>query len=71
MKEQEFKELLNQLSPDEQKEVMDFVKFLLTKKQAGKEQDRLQLSWAGGLKAYRNKYTALKLQKKSMEWMGG
>ncbi len=71
MSNKEIQKLLDRLSPEEQKEVIDFVEFLLTKKQTETtKQNRLQLSWAGGLKAYKDKYTSVELQKKALDWMG-
>jgi mRNA-degrading endonuclease RelE of RelBE toxin-antitoxin system len=63
------KEYLEKLPPELQKEVKDFVEFLLEKrvKKSGK---RLNLNWAGALKDYRDKYTSLELQKKALEWRG-
>ena len=31
---------------------------------------RLRLDWAGALRAYRDRYTSLELQRKALEWMG-
>lgn len=63
------KEYLEKLPPELQKEVKDFVEFLLGKrvKKSGK---KLNLDWAGALKDYRDKYTSLELQKKALEWRG-
>ena len=58
-------EKIKKLPPDLKKEVEDFVDFLLEKmkKKTGK---KLKLDWAGGLKEYKDKYTSLELQKKSL-----
>ena len=61
------KELIEQLPPDLQEEVVDFVEFLLEKK-CQKSKRRLRLDWAGGLKEYSDHYTSLELQKKSLDW---
>ena len=57
----------NQLPPDLRKEVVDFIDFLLTQK-VSKRKKKLKLDWAGGLKEYRDQYTALELQKKALDW---
>ena len=59
-------EKIRQLPPDLQEEAMHFIDFLLTKKKS-KQEKRPNLKWIGGLKAYRNQYTALELQKKAKE----
>jgi len=58
---------IRDLPPDIQQEVIDFIEFLVQKR-AGKRKKKLSLSWMGGLKEYRDKYTALELQKKALEW---
>jgi hypothetical protein len=58
----------NQLPPDLRKEVIDFIDFLLTQK-VSKRKKKLKLDWAGGLKEYRDQYTALELQKAAADWM--
>jgi len=63
--------IIRQLPPELQKEVEDFVFFLLEKKaNKRKKESFLKQDWAGGLKEYRNIYTSLKLQKESLEWRG-
>lgn len=59
---------IRSLPPELQREVEDFVDFLLTKtpKQEGKR--FLKQDWAGGLAQFKNQYTALELQRKAMEW---
>ena len=62
-------ELMAQLSPDLQQEVRDFAQFLV--KRGGRpERKKLRLSWAGGLWEFRDQYTSLDLQKKSLDWWG-
>lgn len=58
---------LELLPPELQMEVADFVDFLLTKKVPAKKKKPM-LGWIGGLKEYRDQYTALELQKKALEW---
>jgi len=65
---EEILEILGALSPDLQKEVIDFARFLMQKK-VGRGK-KLRQDWAGGLKEYRAQYTSLELQKKALEWRG-
>ncbi len=62
-------ELIEQLPPDLQEEVKDFVEFLLEKRTVKKGR-KLHQDWAGALKDYRDQYTSLELQKKALEWRG-
>ncbi len=62
-------EIVRELPPDLQQELLDFAEFLKQKK-APKKQRRLRLSWAGGLKEFREQYTSLNLQRKALEWWG-
>lgn len=50
-----------------QREVLDYIDFLLSKK-TNKKKKKPKLDWMGGLKEYRDQYTALDLQKKALEW---
>ena len=63
------KELIDQLPPQLQREVQDFVEFLLEKK-LRRKQKKLRLTWAGALREYRDQFTSLELQKKALEWWG-
>ncbi len=61
--------LIKELPPDLQQEVVDFVQFLLAKR--GKQPGRkLRQDWGGALQEYRGQYTALELQKLALEWRG-
>lgn len=59
--------LVEELPPDAQREVRDFVEFLISKhdREPG---DKLRQDWAGALGDYRGRYSALELQKKVLEW---
>lgn len=57
---------IQQLPPDLQREVEDFVDFLLSRISSG-EQRYLKQDWAGGLEQFREQYTALELQHKALE----
>lgn len=53
------------------KEVEDFVDFLLEKKCKKRSRKRKpKLDWIGGLKEFKDQYTAMELQKKANEWRG-
>ena len=62
-------EMMKQLPPELQQEVADFAQFLLDTK-VHRKQKRLRLTWAGGLSEFRDQFTSLELQKKSLEWWG-
>jgi len=52
-----------------QREVADFIEFLAERRKR-KAGYRLRQDWAGAMKEYRDQYTSLELQKKSLEWRG-
>jgi len=58
---------IKQLPQHLQQEVEDFVDFLLEKK-ATQIKKRATLNWAGGLKEFKDQFTAIELQKKSNDW---
>jgi len=62
-------EMIRKLPPELQKDVFDFVEFLLEKR-AKKRGRKLRQDWAGALRDYRDQYTSLDLQKKALEWRG-
>lgn len=57
------KELVEQLPPDLQEEVRDFVEFLLEKRVV-KKKGELKLAWRGALRDLGDKYTSVDLQHK-------
>jgi Protein of unknown function (DUF2281) len=59
--------IVSELPAPAQAEVRDFVEFLI-RKDKKKKGLKLQQHWAGGLRRFREKYTAMELQKKSLEW---
>jgi hypothetical protein len=63
------KELVEQLPPDLQEEVRNFVEFLLEKRVV-KKKGELKLAWRGALRDLRDKYTSVDLQHKIPEWWG-
>jgi hypothetical protein len=62
-------ELVKELPADSQAEVRDFVESLLRKRN-GESSGKLRQSWAGALSDFREEYTSLELQKKSLDWRG-
>ena len=60
-------QLLKGLPPESQAEVRDFVESLIKKRQR-KSNGRLRQSWAGALSDFREQFTSLELQNKSLDW---
>ncbi|MDE0316095.1 MAG: DUF2281 domain-containing protein [Candidatus Poribacteria bacterium] len=60
-------EKIKELPPELQEEVIHFIDFLRTKK-SSVQKKKPNLEWIGGLKAYRDQFTALELQKKASDW---
>ena len=60
-------ELVQELPPDVQAEVRDFVEFLLLKR-TRKPAMKLRQDWAGALRDVRDQYTSLELQRKALDW---
>jgi len=65
----QIEELMKQLPPALQQEVVDFAQFLV-EKQTPKRGRKLRQDWAGALSEFRDQYTSLELQKKALEWRG-
>ena len=59
---------INHLSEPLQKKVSDYIDFLLIQDTIPKRKNKINLDWVGCLKEYKDKYTALELQKKAWEW---
>ena len=62
-------ELIGELPPELQQEVRDLAQFLLNTK-VSRKQKKLRMTWAGGLREFRDQFTSLELQKKALEWWG-
>ncbi len=62
-------ELIENLPPEIEEEVKDFVEFLLERRMR-KPGKKLRQDWAGALKDYRAQYTSLELHKRASEWHG-
>ena len=61
------KKLVEQVPPELEPEVKDFVEFLLSKKAPSKSQ-KPTFEWAGGLKELKSKYTSVELQHEIAGW---
>jgi len=64
---EQISELMARLSPKHQQEVLDFALYLAEKDNRSKRK-KLRLDWAGGLAEFKEKYTSVQLQKKSLDW---
>ena len=62
-------EMIKELPEESRREVEEFVRALFEKKSI-KNEVRLKQDWAGALREYREQYTSLDLQKKTLEWRG-
>lgn len=62
-------QLVEELPPDAQLEVRDFIEALLTKRER-KPVGKLRQDWAGALRDVRDQYSALELQRKALDWRG-
>ncbi len=60
---------IKMLPPELQHEVEDFIEFLIEKMMT-KRGKKLRQDWAGALRDFRDQYTSLELQKKSLDWRG-
>jgi hypothetical protein len=64
------KEFVEELPPDLQQEVKDFIEFLLEKR-AKKTRGKPKFDWAGTLEDLRNQYTSVELQHTISKWRIG
>jgi uncharacterized membrane protein YccC len=62
-------EMIEALPPELQQEVREFVTALVETR-VRPRQKYLQLTWAGGLREFRDRFTSLELQQKALEWWG-
>ena len=62
-------QLLKELPPESQAEVRNFVESLIEKRKRQSAR-YLRQNWAGALEDYREQFTSLELQKKSLDWRG-
>ena len=63
-------EVLEKLPPDLQKEVKDFIEFLLEKR-AKRTRGKPKFDWAGALEDLRKQYTSVELQHNISKWRIG
>ena len=61
-------EMIEALPPELQQEVREFVTALA--RRTSRPARRLRQDWAGALQEYRDQYTALELQRKTIDWRG-
>ena len=62
-------ETIEKLPPDLQREIEDFVRFLVLRR-GRKGPAKLKLNWRGALRDMRKKITSVELQHKASEWWG-
>jgi len=62
--------MIKSLPPELKQEAKDFIEYLMQKRQYSKKGKKLSLDWAGGLKKYSKRYSALELEEKALEWWG-
>ena len=55
---------------DVQREVLDFARFLMSRKKPQRQSKPLKQDWAGALREYKARFTSLDLQEKANEWRG-
>jgi hypothetical protein len=69
MQGKKLEEIMKELPVDLRRELEDFAQYLWEKKfKQGFKRKKLSLTWVGGLKEYRDKFTSLDLKKKALEW---
>lgn len=66
----DIQEKIKQLPPDLQREVADFVEFLLAKRET-EPRKQPSFGWAGALEGLREKYTSVELQHQIAKWRIG
>jgi hypothetical protein len=62
-------ELVEELPPEIEDEVRNFIESLLAK-QERTDGRRLRQSWAGALRQYRQQYNSIDLQHQALNWRG-
>ena len=60
-------ELFKELAPEGQREVLDFIEFLIGKQEARPRQQP-QFDWAGALSEMRDEYSSVDLQHQLLNW---
>ena len=61
---------IDKLSPELQKEVIDFIDFLILKNKpfSNIKKNKFNFNWEGGLSDIKNKYSSVELQHKAKDW---
>lgn len=59
---------VGQLPEELQQEVLDYIEFLLQKYSHQVEKGKFRFDWEGGLSTLNQRYTAVELQHKALEW---
>lgn len=62
-------ELIERLPLELQREVRDFVEFLMTRRRSHPQRD-LSFRWRGALRDLRDQYSSVELEHKSQQWWG-
>lgn len=62
-------QLLKELPPESEAELRNFVELLIEKRKR-QSNGHLRQDWAGALSDFREQFTSLELQKKSLDWRG-
>jgi len=68
MQKQTVKEKLRELPEDLEKEVLDYIDFLMQKHEKKAKKRKFKFNWEGGLSELKNQYTSVELQHKAVEW---
>ncbi|MBS4028728.1 MAG: DUF2281 domain-containing protein [Ignavibacteriales bacterium] len=62
-------EKIHELPPELKIEAEQLIDDLI-EKHTKREPRKMQLTWAGGLREFRNQFTSVELQHKALEWWG-
>ncbi len=66
---QSLEQKIKALPPEEQKEVQDFVEFLMKKRRTKTRKGKMTFNWEGALSHLKKKYSSVELQHKiSRDW---
>ena len=68
MYSQIIKSKLEELPEDLEKEILDYIEFLLRKYGNKTKRIGFKFDWEGGLSDLKDKYTSVELQHKALEW---
>ncbi len=68
MKANDIENRINKLPEDLKKEVIDFIDFLIMKKNQDKTTEGFNFNWEGGLAEIKDKYSSVDLQHQANDW---